>query len=310
MSTTKHSVTYKNLNGNGITNAANLFHPPNFDESKKYSAIVVGHPAGGVKEQTSGLYAEKLAAGGFVTIAYDASYQGDSTGEPRHLEDPYIRTEDNSAAVDYLTTLPYVDNTNIGILGICASGGYCVNAAINDKRIKAVGTLSAVNIGNMYRAGWDGKQKDIALATLELGDLARTDEADGKDIAYLPFAPEKPEDAPLPELKDAYDYYRTSRAEHKNSPSKFTVRSLNQLVTYDAYHLAKDFLSQPLLMIAGSEAGTRFYSDDLPKEVKGTSKDAQTYLVEGSNHFDLYDKPKPVDEAVSQFIPFFQKYLQ
>ncbi|KAG5363599.1 hypothetical protein CJU89_2777 [Yarrowia sp. B02] len=211
---------------------------------------------------------------------------GDSTGEPRGLEDPYIRTEDNSAAVDYLTTLPYVDNTKIGILGACASGGYAVNAAINDKRIKAVGTVSA------------------------LGDKARTEQAEGKPVEYLSFAPESREAAPLPELQDAYDYYLTPRAQHKNSTSKFTVRSLNQLTTYDAFHLAKDFLTQPLLMVAGSEAGTKFYSEFLPKEVQGTSKDASNYFIEGSNHFDLYDKPKPVEEAVSMLAPFYEKWLQ
>ncbi|KAG5360866.1 hypothetical protein CJU89_3957 [Yarrowia sp. B02] len=310
MSATKNSVTFKNGNGNGITNAANLFHPPNFDKSKSYAGIVVGHPAGGVKEQTAGTYAEKLAEKGFVTIVFDASYQGDSTGEPRGLEDPYIRTEDNSAAVNYLTTLPYVENTKIGILGVCASGGYAVNAAINDKRIKAVGTVSAVNLGYMYRAGWDGKQKDIALPTQQLGDKARTEQAEGKPVEYLSFAPESREAALLPELEDAYDYYLTPRAQHKNSTSKFTVRSLNQLTTYDAFHLAKDFLTQPLLMVAGSEAGTKFYSEFLPKEVQGTSKDASNYFIQGSNHFDLYDKPKPVEEAVSKLAPFYEKWLQ
>lgn len=310
MSTSQKNVTYKNLNGNDITQSAILFFPPDFSESKKYSAIIVGHPGGGVKEQTASIYAEKLAAAGFVTLAYDASYQGDSTGEPRFLEDPYIRTEDNSAAVDYLTTLPYTDNLNIGVLGICASGGYVVNAAINDKRIKAVGTVSGVNIGVMYREGWTGEDSGVSLAVLQLGDQARSDEADGNETAYMPFTPEKAEDAPVPELRDAYEYYHTPRAQKANCPSKFTVRSLNQLVTYDAFHLAKDFLTQPLLMVAGSEAGTKFHSDDLVKEVQGISQDAQVYVVKGSNHFDLYDKPNQVDEAISKLVPFYEKYLQ
>lgn len=200
MSVTQKNVTFENLNGQGITNSATVNFPPSFDESSKYPAIVVAHPAGGVKEQTSGLYANKIAAAGFVTIAYDASYQGESTGEPRYLEDPEIRVEDNSAAVDYLTTLEYVDIDNIGILGICASGGYVVNAAINDKRIQAVGTVSAVNIGNMYRNGWSGDQPADVTSYIELGAKARTDEANGKEIAYLPWSPEKPEDAPLPRM--------------------------------------------------------------------------------------------------------------
>ncbi|EOJ4882615.1 alpha/beta hydrolase, partial [Shigella flexneri] len=106
-----------------------------------------------------GTYAEKLAEKGFVTIAYDASYQGESGGEPRQLENPYIRTEDVSAVIDYLTTLSYVDNTRIGAMGICAGAGYTANAAIQDRRIKAIGTVSAVNIGSMFRNGWENNVK-------------------------------------------------------------------------------------------------------------------------------------------------------
>ena len=105
------------------------------------------------------MYARKLASEGFVTIAFDASYQGESIGELRQLENPYIRTEDISAVIDYLTTLLYVDNDRIGAIGICAAGGYTANAAINDRRIKAVGTVSAVNIGSMFRNGWDNNIK-------------------------------------------------------------------------------------------------------------------------------------------------------
>lgn len=287
-----------------------LHFPPDFDESKKYAAVVVAHPAGGVKEQTSGIYASKVAAGGFVAIAYDASYQGDSTGEPRQLEDPYIRTEDNSAAVEYLTTLPYVDSDKIAIRGICASGGYTVNAAINDKRIKAVGTVSAVNIGVMYRTGWNGDQADIAGQVLELGTKARIDEANGKEVAYLPWAPEKIDDATLPELRDAYTYYRTDRSARPNAPSKFTTRSLTQLATYDAFDQAKEFLAQPVLMIAGEEAGTKFYSEQLVETIKGSNKNASKFFVKGSNHFDLYDKPQFVDEAVAKLISFYQEFLK
>ncbi|KAG5359519.1 hypothetical protein CJU90_5342 [Yarrowia sp. C11] len=310
MSVTQKNVTYKNLNGQGITISATLNFPPNFDESKKYPGIVVAHPAGGVKEQTAGIYANKVAAGGFVTLAYDASYQGDSTGEPRHLEEPAIRTEDNSAAVDYLTTLSYVDNDKIGILGVCASGGYAVNAAINDKRIKVVGTVSAVNLGVMFRNGWNGDQKDIVGQVMELGSKARTDEANGKGVTYMPWSPETIDDAPVPELRDAYTYYRTERAAKPNAPSKFTARSLTQLGTYDAFHGAKEFLTQPLLMIAGENAGTKFYSEQLVETVKSANKNASNYFVKGSNHFDLYDKSQFVDDAVSKFIPFYQEFLK
>lgn len=170
-------VQFENKNGQGITLTAVINFPEEFDKNNKYPAIVVTHPGGGVKEQTAGLYAQKLAEAGFITIAYDASYQGESTGEPRQLENPYIRTEDISAVIDYLTTLPYVDEERIGAMGICAGGGYTANAAINDHRIKAVGTVSAVNIGAMFRNGWDGSQKtEDAFPMLMGGAAARTAE--------------------------------------------------------------------------------------------------------------------------------------
>ena len=146
------SVSFENY---GQTLAGILHLPADFDANRPYAAIVCVHPAGGVKEQTAGLYAEKLAAQGFVALAYDASYQGDSTGEPRHLENPNLRVEDVSAAIDYLSTVAYVDDTRIGALGVCAGGGYATNAAVIDTRIKALGTVSAVNYGQMYRQGWD-----------------------------------------------------------------------------------------------------------------------------------------------------------
>ncbi|MGF6211226.1 alpha/beta hydrolase [Comamonas sp. 4034] len=154
-------VTFKNLNGQGVMMAAVIHFPTGFDEALKYPAVVVSHPGGGVKEQTAGLYARKLAeSGSFITIAYDASYQGESTGLPRQLENPSIRTEDVSAVIDYLTTLPYVDAERIGAMGICAGAGYSANAAINDRRIKALGTVSAVNIGQMFRNGWENTIKE------------------------------------------------------------------------------------------------------------------------------------------------------
>ncbi|MBQ3302886.1 MAG: alpha/beta hydrolase, partial [Eggerthellaceae bacterium] len=153
-------ISIINRNGNGVTLSAVINYPEGFDAGKRYPAVVVSHPGGGVKEQTAGTYAKKLAEQGFVTIAYDASYQGESTGEPRQLENPYVRTEDVSAVIDYLDTQSYVDQNKIGAMGICAGAGYTANAAINDHRIKAVGTVSMVNIGQMFRNGWENNIKD------------------------------------------------------------------------------------------------------------------------------------------------------
>ncbi|ENV08119.1 hypothetical protein F966_03983 [Acinetobacter higginsii] len=301
-------ISIQNHNGQGITLAAVINFPEGFDESKTYPAVVVSHPGGGVKEQTAGLYARKLAEHGFVTIAYDASYQGASTGLPRQLENPYVRTEDVSAVIDYLTTLPYVDDNRIGAMGICAGAGYTANAAINDRRIKAVGMVSAVNIGQMFRNGWENNVKDAdAIPYIQAGTDARTSDASGAEIATIPLAPLREEDAPNEELREAWEYYHTPRAEHPNAPGFATARSLTQIITYDAYNKAEAFFTQPLLAIAGSVAGSKWMSEDLINRAASTDK--QLYVVVGANHMSLYDKLNFVDEAVAQLVPFFSTKL-
>ncbi|GAA3837130.1 alpha/beta hydrolase [Brevibacterium ammoniilyticum] len=306
---TSETIDIPTHNGYGTTLSAVLFVPSDFDENTTYPAIVVSHRGGGVKEQTAGLYASKLAADGFVTIAYDASFQGASTGEPRQLENPHIRTEDVSAVVDYLTTLPYVDDERIGAMGICAGAGYTANAAINDPRIAAVGTVSMVNIGQMFRNGWDGSIADAdAAPVLDQGASARTTDAAGEaEGNRFPLAPMRREDAPNAELEEAWEYYHTPRCEHPNAPGWMTTRSLSQIITYDAFHKAEAFLTQPLLLIAGSEAGSKWMSDDLYE--RAASDDKSFHVVEGANHMSLYDGKEEVDEAVSVLVPFFRRNL-
>jgi fermentation-respiration switch protein FrsA (DUF1100 family) len=261
-----------------------------------------------VKEQTAGTYAKKLAEQGFVTIGYDASYQGESTGEPRQLENPYVRTEDVSAVVDYATTLPYVDKDKIGGMGICAGAGYTANAAINDRRIKAVGTVSMVNIGAMFRNGWGNNVKDAdATPLVQMGDDARTGAADGSKDAIFPLAPLKKEDAPNKELEEAWEYYHTPRAEYPTAPGYMTARSLSQIITYDAFNKAEAFFTQPLLTVVGSEAGSKWMSDDLMKRAASKTKDQ--YIVKGANHMSMYDGANYINEAVGQLAPFFKKNL-
>lgn len=301
-------ISFANSNNKTITISAVINFPEGFDENRTYPAIVVSHPGGGVKEQTAGTYAKRLTERGFVTIAYDASYQGESGGEPRQLENPYIRTEDVSAVIDYLTTLPYVDKDRIGAMGICAGAGYTANAAIQDHRIKAVGTVSAVNIGSMFRNGWGNNVKSIdALPLIEAGSNARTSDASGGAVATMPLAPLKEKDAPNEELRQAWEYYHTPRAECATAPGLATLRSLNQIITYDAYHMADVYLTQPLQIVAGSVAGSKWMSDDLFD--RAASKDKSFHIVEGANHMDLYDGQKFVDEAVSVLAPFFRQKL-
>lgn len=301
-------VNFPNTNGLDITISAVVNFPEGFDDDKSYPAIVVSHPGGGVKEQTAGTYAKKLAEQGFVAIAYDASYQGESTGEPRQLENPHVRTEDVSAVIDYLTTLPYVDNDRIGAMGICAGAGYTANAAINDRRIKAVGTVSMVNIGQMFRNGWENNVKDSdAIPYIQAGSDARTSDASGAAIITIPMAPLNEEDAPNEELRQAWEYYHTKRAEYCTAPGFATARSLTQIITYDAFHKAEAFLTQPLLTVVGSAAGSKWMSDDLME--RAASSDKKMHVVDGANHMDLYDGEAEISEAISVLAPFFERTL-
>ena len=269
---------------------------------------MVSHPGGGVKEQTAGTYAKKLAEKGYIALAYDASYQGESGGEPRQLENPHVRTEDVSAAIDYLTTLDYVDNERIGAMGICAGAGYTANAAINDRRIKAVGTVSMVNIGQMFRNGWDNNVKDSeALPYLEAGSASRTSDASGNDIATMPMAPLKEEDAPNEELRQAWEYYHTDRAAYCTAPGFGTARSLTQLISYDAFFKAEAFLTQPLLTVVGSNAGSKWMSDDLM--ARAATSDKTMHVIEGANHMDLYDGEAEITNAMSALETFFNRTL-
>lgn len=303
-----NKVSIPNTNGLNITIAGIINFPEGFDEGGSYPAVVVSHPGGGVKEQTAGTYARKLAEHGFVTIAYDASYQGESTGEPRQLENPHVRTEDVSAVIDYLTTLHYVDNNRIGAMGICAGAGYTANAAINDRRIKAVGTVSMVNIGQMFRNGWENNVQDSdAIPFIQAGSDARSSDASGAEVSTIPMAPLKEEDAPNEELRQAWEYYHTKRAEYCTAPGFATARSLNQIITYDAFHKAEAFLTQPLLTVVGSAAGSKWMSDDLME--RAASGDKKMHIVEGANHMDLYDGEAEISEAISVLAPFFDRNL-
>lgn len=170
----RKSVTFKN---GTINIAGHLYLPEGFNENEKYPAIVTVHPGSSCKDQTSGLYAGKLAELGYVTLAFDASYQGESGGEPRYIEEPAARVEDVRCAVDYLTTLNYVDENRIGVLGVCAGGAYAVNAAMTERRIKAVGAVTPANLGRVNRLG-DGSP-GAAIKTLEAIGKQRTAEARG-----------------------------------------------------------------------------------------------------------------------------------
>ncbi|SCE57132.1 hypothetical protein GA0115253_1074937 [Streptomyces sp. Termitarium-T10T-6] len=300
------AITFPN---DQITMAGNIYLPEGLDRTRRHPAVVVVHPGGGVKEQAAGLYASKLAEQGFVALAFDASYQGDSGGEPHHLEDPYARVDDVRAAVDHLQTLDFVDPERIGALGICAGGGYGVNAAMTDYRIKALTTVSAVNIGTSFRRGWYGTDADAAaVPTLQALAQQRTAEAsEGAEPTYLPYVPAEPDENTPRDLVEASDYYLTPRAQHPNAKNKFLfTKSVSRIFTFDAFHMVEDLLTQPVLVVAGSEAGSLWMSTELHGRARGPKK---LRIVEGGTHMDFYDVPKYVDQAIAEAAPFFTEHL-
>lgn len=296
-----------NFKSNNLNVVANMYFPENFDENNQYPAIVVNHPAGGVKEQTAGLYAERLATLGYVTMAYDASCQGESEGQPHNLENPSSRVEDVRAAVDYFNTLDFIDDSRIGALGICAGGGYTIKAAQTEKRIKAVVGISAADIGQNFRKGWTGNQdeKDINPLLEQVAEQRKA-EANGAPQKLVGFVPEEPTEDMDQETKDGWEYYRTPRAQHERSINQFPFISFDRIIEFTAFDLVDKLLTQPVLFIAGSEAGTLWQSENAyeralePKDI---------HIVEGANHFDMYDKEPFVTEAVEKMNSFYGQYL-
>jgi fermentation-respiration switch protein FrsA (DUF1100 family) len=298
------AVTFPN---GPISMAGNLYLPPDFDPKGSYAALVTMHPGGGV--QTAGLYASKLADRGYVTLAFDASYQGDSGGDPHHLEDPPARVEDIRAGVDYLQSLDYVDAERIGVWGICAGGGYAVNATMTDHRIKAVGIVSALDIGGAWRRGWYGTGLDgDAVPTLDAAALQRTAEAQGAEVAFSPYVPAEPDENTPNDLVQAREYYLTPRAQHPSAKNRYLMtKSLSKIFAFDAFDLVEDLLTQPILMLAGSDAGSLWNTTGLHSRVRS---DKKLVIVDGGTHMDFYDVPKYVDRAaVAEATPFFEEHL-
>ena len=303
-----HPVQY--TRNDGISIAANVYTPAGYDNTKKYPAIVVAHPNGGVKEQVAGLYAELLAKQGYIVIVPDAAYQGASGGTPRNVDTPSSRTADLHAAADFISTYAGVDANRIGILGICGGGGYTLNAAKTDKRFKAVATLSMFNTGLVRRNGFKNSQLATIQQRLKEASEAREEEARGGEVRYVGNMPKmsKEEVAKMPfELyREGYEYYLETHA-HPNSTFRYTQSSLLDLMRFDATDQI-ELINQPLLMLAGSKADTRDMTEDaFAKAVNAQAK--ELYLLEGATHIQTYWKEPYVTQAVKKLTEFFKKNL-
>ena len=301
-----HPVTYK-LNGLDIV--ANVYTPASYDPQKAYPAIVVAHPNGGVKEQVAGLYAQRLAEQGYITITADAAYQGGSGGQPRSVDKPANRIEDIHGMADFIAQYAGVDAQRLGLLGICGGGGYSLAAAETDKRFKSIATLSLFNSGRVRRNGYVDSQLDSVQDRLKQASEARALEAAGGEVRYAGDAnlsDEQIAKLPFDLYRQGYEYYWKTHA-HPNSTFKYTTSSLLDLMRFDATDQI-DLIDQPLLMIAGSQADSLYMTEDAFAKASGT-KDKELFKIEGATHIETYWVPKYVDAALGKLAPFYARTL-
>lgn len=297
-------VTFHNRYG--IALAADLYKPQN--AQGRLAAIAASGPYGAVKEQVSGRYAQTLAEYGFLTIAFDPSYYGESGGTPRNLTSPEISTEDFSAAVDYLSVRKDVDAQRIGILGICGWGGFALNAAANDPRIKATVTSTMYDMSRVNANGYFDKmtvddryelRKKLSEQRTE-DYLAGNYERDGGVVNPVP------EDAPL-FVKQYHDYYKTERGYHRRSPN--SNDGINKTATLAFINMPIlsyiEEIRSAVLLVHGEQAHSRYFSEDAFKRLKGENK--EILIIPGANHTDLYDNENVI--PFNKINNFFVKYL-
>ena len=292
-----------------IDMVGDLYFPANYSPAKKYAAIIVGHPFGGVKEQTSGLHARKLAEIGYVTLAFDASYYGESGGYPRRMESPEVRVDDFSAAVDFLTNHPAVEADKIGVIGICGGGCYSVSATQIDHRIKALATISMYDMGRARRQGiGDTQTYQQRMSILDEIGRQRTAEYDGaarKDIRALP---EKVDENTPKFAIDFLDYYdNPKRGQHPNSTGYYSYTSLAPMMNFFPFTQIETISPRPLLFIVGENAVSKYFSEDAYEKA---AEPKELFVVPGATHVDLYDQPEYLKITLPKLDTFFKQYLK
>lgn len=297
---TRQPVTYKNRFG--VELAGDLYLPTDFDESKACPALVIGAPYGGVKEQGPGIYANEMAQRGYVALTFDPSYNGDSSGAPRHLSSPEMFVEDFHAGVDFIGTRAGVDRNRIGVIGICGSGGFGLSAAQVDPRIKAVATVSMYDIARMHAEGFAGTLDEDGRKAM-LDALA--------EQRWAEFETGRPElsergsplqiDADTPAIgREFGEFYSRPRGYHPNSITQFTQTSAQSFMNFPLLDKLAWISPRPILLVMGEEAHSRFYSEDI---YAAAAEPKELYIVPGSNHVDLYDRTDviPLDRLESFF---------
>ncbi len=293
----------------GIKLAGDLYMPKNLDKSKKYPAIAVSGPFGAVKEQASGLYAQTMAEKGFITLAFDASFTGESSGEPRNTASPDINTEDFSAAVDFLSNYKYADPDKIGIIGICGFGGFGLNAAAIDTRIKAAVISTMYDMSRVTANGYFDSLDEKGRYKLKQ-DLNSQRTKDFKNGTYKEAAglPDKLSGNEEQFVKDYYNYYKTPRGYHKrsiNSNGGWNMTSSLSFINMPILSYTNE-INNAVLMIHGEKAHSRYFSEDSFKKLKGSNK--ELFIVKDANHVDLYDNMEKI--PFNKIENFFNTYLK
>lgn len=304
---TIHSVTYKL---NGIDIAANVYTPANYNPANKYPTVVVAHPNGGVKEQVAGLYAQRLAGKGYITITADAAYQGASGGLPRNVDQPAHRIEDIHGMADFMAQYAGVDTSRLALLGICGGGGYALKAAQSDKRFKSIATLSMFNSGLVRRNGFMDSQLSTIQERLTKASQARAQEAAGGEIIYVgnvKLSDEQIAKLPFDLYRQGFEYYGKTHA-HPNSTFQYTMSSLLELMSFDATS-SIDLINQPLLMIAGSKADSLYMSQSAFEKATN-AKEKELFLINGATHIETYWKKEYVNQGIEKLTEFFAKTLR
>jgi len=274
----------------GITLVGDLYTPKIMNKNDKLPAIAISGPFGAVKEQSSGLYAQTLAELGFITLAFDPSYTGESSGKPRHVASPDINTEDFSAAVDFLSNYKNVDSEKIGILGICGFGGFAINAASIDTRIKATTAVTMYDMTRVSAKGYnDSVNENVRYETKQSLNKQRTEDFKNGNYKGADGLPEKLTGNEPQFVKDYWGYYKTKRGFHArsiNSNGKWNMTSSLSLINQPILQYSPEIRSA-VLVIHGEKAHSRYFGEDAFKKLKGKNK--ELLIIKGANHVDLYD---------------------
>ncbi len=311
--TVSSDVTVENVqftNRYGILVSGDMYLPKNLDKSTEHPAIIIGTPYGGVKEQGAGIYAMTLAQRGFVTLAFDESYNGESAGHPRHVSSPDIFVEDFSAAVDFIGTRPFVSKDRIGAIGICGSGAFALTAAQVDTRIRAVATASMYDMSRLTHHSWmDTMTTEEYQAQLDKLSAQRWKDFESGEPEYIPSFPDNVS-SDIPENLDPitaefWEYYAMARGNHPRARAGFTTTSALAFSNFPLLHYIETISPRPILFIMGENAHSRYFTEDAYKRA---AEPKELHIIPDARHIDLYDRQDMI--PFDKLEVFFTEHLQ